>query len=107
MKDHCGEGNPDYLHFRLLLGLNLVFAYCINLFNFLVTHATSPLTLQVLGAGKGALATFVSWLVFNSKITVMGCIGYAITISGIASPDGRHRIGVYFKFNNPQHRLQE
>mmetsp|Transcript_11880 Transcript_11880/g.43458 ORF Transcript_11880/g.43458 Transcript_11880/m.43458 type:complete len:334 (-) Transcript_11880:4065-5066(-) len=82
-QEQCSASNPGHMQFRIFLGLNLVFAYCINLFNFLVTQTTSPLTLQVLGAGKGALATFVSWLVFNSKITYLGCIGYAITISGV------------------------
>mmetsp|Transcript_11879 Transcript_11879/g.43452 ORF Transcript_11879/g.43452 Transcript_11879/m.43452 type:complete len:312 (-) Transcript_11879:4065-5000(-) len=83
LMEQCSASNPGHMQFRIFLGLNLVFAYCINLFNFLVTQTTSPLTLQVLGAGKGALATFVSWLVFNSKITYLGCIGYAITISGV------------------------
>ena len=42
--------------FFWVLLLNCVIAFSVNLTNFLVTKCTSPLTLQVLGNAKGAVA---------------------------------------------------
>ncbi|GAQ80658.1 Nucleotide-sugar transporter family protein [Klebsormidium nitens] len=66
-----------------LLFLNSGMAYFVNLTNFLVTKHTSALTLQVLGNAKGAVATVVSILLFRNPVTVMGMVGYSITITGV------------------------
>ena len=49
---NCSE-SPFF--FWVLL-LNCAIAFSVNLTNFLVTKCTSPLTLQVLGNAKGAVA---------------------------------------------------
>mmetsp|Transcript_7457 Transcript_7457/g.12863 ORF Transcript_7457/g.12863 Transcript_7457/m.12863 type:complete len:379 (-) Transcript_7457:506-1642(-) len=69
--------------FVLLLLLNSVMAYFVNLTNFLVTKHTSPLTLQVLGNAKGVVATIVSILIFRNPVSTAGMIGYTITVFGV------------------------
>ncbi|KMZ57534.1 Nucleotide-sugar transporter family protein [Zostera marina] len=66
----------------LLLG-NATVAYLVNLTNFLVTKHTSALTLQVLGNAKAAVAAVVSVLIFRNPVTVMGMVGFGITILGV------------------------
>jgi multidrug transporter EmrE-like cation transporter len=39
--------------------------------------------MQVLGNAKGAVATVVSILLFRNPVTVMGMVGYSITITGV------------------------
>ncbi|RDX81122.1 putative sugar phosphate/phosphate translocator, partial [Mucuna pruriens] len=65
----------------LLLSSSL--AYFVNLTNFLVTKHTSALTLQVLGNAKGAVAVVVSILIFKNPISMIGMLGYAITVIGV------------------------
>ncbi|KAG5071513.1 hypothetical protein AAZX31_03G068300 [Glycine max] len=65
----------------LLLSSSL--AYFVNLTNFLVTKHTSALTLQVLGNAKGAVAVVVSILIFKNPISMIGMLGYALTIIGV------------------------
>jgi hypothetical protein len=55
----------------------------VNLTNFLVTKCTSPLTLQVLGNAKGAVAVVVSILIFKTPVSSAGMIGYTITVLGV------------------------
>ncbi|KAG9454756.1 hypothetical protein H6P81_007660 [Aristolochia fimbriata] len=66
-----------------LLLVNSVMAYSANLSNFLVTKHTSPLTLQVLGNAKGAVAVAISILIFRNPVSFIGMAGYAITVSGV------------------------
>lgn len=66
----------------LLIG-NATVAYLVNLSNFLVTKHTSALTLQVLGNAKAAVAAVVSVLIFRNPVTVMGMVGFLITIMGV------------------------
>eukprot|EP00475_Leptophrys_vorax_P039370 TRINITY_DN71079_c0_g1_i1.p1 TRINITY_DN71079_c0_g1~~TRINITY_DN71079_c0_g1_i1.p1 ORF type:complete len:321 (+),score=21.71 TRINITY_DN71079_c0_g1_i1:149-1111(+) len=66
-----------------LLFVNSATAYFVNLTNFLVTKHTSPLTLQVLGNAKGAVAVVVSILLFRNPVTVVGMVGYSITVIGV------------------------
>ncbi len=70
-------------YFIVLLLLNAMFAFLVNLYNFLVTKYTSALTLQVLGNAKGVLATFISVLIFKNKVTLVGLLGYGIAIAGV------------------------
>ena len=60
-------------------------AFSVNLTNFLVTKCTSPLTLQVLGNAKGAVAVVVSILLFKNPVSGMGMLGYSITIMGVVA----------------------
>ena len=69
--------------FVMFLALNASLAYFVNLLNFLVTKYTSPLTLQVLGNGKGVAATWVSVMVFGNHVPFASVIGYLITVSGV------------------------
>lgn len=76
--------NPKYLSFSLLLLLNSLCAFFVNLLNFLVTKKTNALTLQVLGNAKGVVATAVSVLIFRNPLTIQSVLGYAITLFGVA-----------------------
>uniref|UniRef100_A0A0D9WC72 Sugar phosphate transporter domain-containing protein n=1 Tax=Leersia perrieri TaxID=77586 RepID=A0A0D9WC72_9ORYZ len=69
--------------FIWILICNSSLAYFVNLTNFLVTKHTSPLTLQVLGNAKGAVAVVVSILIFRNPVTFMGMLGYGITVAGV------------------------
>ncbi|CAL5422664.1 unnamed protein product [Camellia sinensis] len=62
---------------------NSALAYCVNFTNFLVTKHTSPLTLQVLGNVKGAVAVVISILMFKNPISATGVMGYLLTIIGV------------------------
>jgi len=67
----------------LLLFVNSTMAYFVNLTNFLVTKHTSALTLQVLGNAKGAVAVVVSILLFRNPVSVVGMVGYSLTVFGV------------------------
>ncbi|KAF6155361.1 hypothetical protein GIB67_019887 [Kingdonia uniflora] len=67
----------------LLLLVNSMMAYSANLSNFLVTKHTSPLTLQVLGNAKGAVAVVISIILFQNPVTVVGIGGYTLTVIGV------------------------
>ncbi|XP_002988030.2 probable sugar phosphate/phosphate translocator At3g11320 isoform X1 [Selaginella moellendorffii] len=69
--------------FLLVLAANMMIAYSVNLFNFLVTKHTSALTLQVLGNAKAAVAAAISVLIFRNPVTVTGLTGFTITILGV------------------------
>lgn len=66
-----------------LLSVNSAMAYFVNLTNFLVTKHTSALTLQVLGNAKGAVAVVVSILLFRNPVSVVGMLGYGLTVFGV------------------------
>ncbi len=67
----------------LLMFVNSTMAYIVNLTNFLVTKHISALTLQVLGNAKGAVAVVVSILLFRNPISVVGMVGYSLTVFGV------------------------
>ena len=46
-------------------------------------HAPCAWSLQVLGNAKGAVAVVVSILIFKNPVTVMGMLGYGVTIAGV------------------------
>ncbi|GLT89478.1 hypothetical protein SLE2022_074570 [Rubroshorea leprosula] len=62
---------------------NSSLAYLVNLTNFLVTKHTSALTLQVLGNAKGAVAVVVSILIFKNPVSLIGMLGYSLTVLGV------------------------
>ncbi|XP_011622979.1 probable sugar phosphate/phosphate translocator At5g04160 isoform X2 [Amborella trichopoda] len=74
-------GKDRFMFFLLLV--NSAMAYSVNLSNFLVTKHTSPLTLQVLGNAKGAVAVIISILLFQNPISFMGMAGYTLTVVGV------------------------
>jgi hypothetical protein len=57
----------------------------VNLTNFLVTKCTSPLTLQVLGNAKGAVAVVVSIILFKNPVSGVGMVGYGVTVAGVVA----------------------
>lgn len=69
--------------FALMLALNCGVAACVNLSNFLVTQATSALTLQVLGKAKSVIAVAASLLVFRNPVSLLGMTGYGICLAGV------------------------
>ncbi|XP_021278761.1 probable sugar phosphate/phosphate translocator At3g11320 [Herrania umbratica] len=73
----------DDWKFLLYLIFNSALAYFVNLTNFLVTKHTSPLTLQVLGNAKGAVAVVISILIFRNPVSVTGMFGYSLTVVGV------------------------
>ena len=75
----------DSPQFFFTLMLNCVLAFSVNLTNFLVTKCTSPLTLQVLGNAKGAVAVVVSIILFRNPVSGIGMVGYGITIAGVVA----------------------
>ena len=76
---HGTESN----NFYFFLAINCILAFCVNLTNFLVTKCTSPLTLQVLGNAKGAVAVIMSILIFRNPVSPFGMLGYSITVIGV------------------------
>ncbi|XVE79469.1 hypothetical protein DITRI_Ditri14bG0061400 [Diplodiscus trichospermus] len=73
----------DDWKFLVYLTFNSALAYFVNLTNFLVTKHTSPLTLQVLGNAKGAVAVVISILIFRNPVSVTGMLGYSLTVAGV------------------------
>ena len=71
--------------FAPMLALNCGVAAGVNLANFLVTRATSALTLQVLGKAKSVLAVAVSLLVFRNPVSLLGLGGYAVCLAGVVA----------------------
>lgn len=69
--------------FWILLAVNSLLAYFVNLTNFLVTRHTCALTLQVLGNAKGVVAVGLSVAVFRNPVTFLSMLGYAVTICGV------------------------
>ncbi|GKV07998.1 hypothetical protein SLEP1_g19691 [Rubroshorea leprosula] len=73
----------DDLKFFFYLLFNSALAYFVNLTNFLITKHTSPLTLQVLGNAKGAVAVVISILIFRNPVSLTGMLGYTVTVFGV------------------------
>ncbi|GLT66965.1 hypothetical protein SLA2020_393030 [Shorea laevis] len=73
----------DDQKFFFYLLFNSALAYFVNLTNFLVTKHTSPLTLQVLGNAKGAVAVVISILIFRNPVSLTGMLGYTVTVFGV------------------------
>lgn len=44
---------------------------------------TCIIFIQVLGNAKGAVAVVVSILIFRNPVTVVGMLGYGITVAGV------------------------
>ncbi|ACO68237.1 Drug/Metabolite transporter superfamily [Micromonas commoda] len=79
--------------FVFILTLNCILAFNVNLTNFLVTKCTSPLTLQVLGNAKGAVAVVASIIVFRNPVSSFAIVGYGITIAGLVTYSNANRRG--------------
>ena len=86
--------SQDSRFFNWLLMGNCCLAFFVNLTNFLVTKFCGALTLQVLGNAKGVAAAAISILIFHNPVTVLGWVGYSITMFGvIAYSESRKRSG--------------
>ncbi len=82
--------------FGALLALNCAAAAGVNLANFLVTRATSALTLQVLGKAKSVLAVGISLALFRNRVSALGMAGYGVTLAGVvAYSDAKRRATVH------------
>ena len=71
--------------FAAALALNCCAAAGVNLANFLVTRATSALTLQVLGKAKSVVAVAVSLALFRNPVSALGLAGYGLCLAGVAA----------------------
>ncbi|XP_056845943.1 probable sugar phosphate/phosphate translocator At3g14410 isoform X2 [Raphanus sativus] len=79
-----GSGTWDF-HF-LVLTLNSLCTFALNLSVFLVISHTSALTIRVAGVVKDWVVVLVSALLFaDTKLTVINLFGYAIAIAGVAA----------------------
>lgn len=65
------------------ISVPLIQAFLQNLSNFLVTKATSALTLQILGKTKGIGAVVLALLIYRNPVSVSGMAGYGICIVGV------------------------
>jgi Triose-phosphate Transporter family len=80
--------------FTVLLVSNCLLAFFVNWTNFLVTKHCGALTLQVLGNAKGVVAAVISVFIFHNPVTVLGWLGYGITMAGVvAYSESRKRSG--------------
>jgi drug/metabolite transporter (DMT)-like permease len=92
--DAVGQLSQGSNVFNWLLMVNCILAFFVNLTNFLVTKYCGALTLQVLGNAKGVAAAAISILIFHNPVTILGWVGYSITMFGvIAYSESRKRSG--------------
>ncbi|BAT93173.1 probable sugar phosphate/phosphate translocator At3g14410 [Vigna umbellata] len=70
----------------LLLILNCLCTFALNLSVFLVITHTSALTIRVAGVVKDWVVVLVSAVLFaDTKLTIINLVGYAIAIAGVAA----------------------
>ncbi|GAA0139679.1 secondary carrier transporter [Lithospermum erythrorhizon] len=70
----------------LILTLNSLCTFALNLSVFLVISHTSALTIRVAGVVKDWVVVLLSALIFaDTKLTFINLIGYAIAIAGVAA----------------------
>ncbi|URE36026.1 UAA transporter family, partial [Musa troglodytarum] len=70
----------------IILGLNCLCTFALNLSVFLVISRTSALTIRVAGVVRDWVVVLLSALIFSdSKLTIINLIGYGIAISGIVA----------------------
>ncbi|CAL9763640.1 unnamed protein product [Musa acuminata subsp. burmannicoides] len=70
----------------IILGLNCVCTFALNLSVFLVISRTSALTIRVAGVVRDWVVVLLSALIFSdSKLTIINLIGYGIAISGVVA----------------------
>ncbi|KAF8046603.1 hypothetical protein N665_3590s0004 [Sinapis alba] len=80
------EGNGPWNSHSLVLTLNSLCTFALNLSVFLVISHTSALTIRVAGVVKDWVVVLVSALLFaDTKLTVINLFGYAIAIAGVAA----------------------
>ena len=68
----------------MMIGFSSLLAVGLNLFTFLVTFYTSPVTLQVLGQLKVVCSILLSVAIFGNEVSKLATIGTGITICGMA-----------------------
>ncbi|CAH8348526.1 unnamed protein product [Eruca vesicaria subsp. sativa] len=80
------EGNDTWDFHFVVLTLNSLCTFALNLSVFLVISHTSALTIRVAGVVKDWVVVLVSALLFaDTKLTVINLFGYAIAIAGVAA----------------------
>ncbi|EOA30970.1 hypothetical protein CARUB_v10014116mg [Capsella rubella] len=80
------EGNGTWNFHFVVLTLNSLCTFALNLSVFLVISHTSALTIRVAGVVKDWVVVLVSALLFaDTKLTVINLFGYAIAIAGVAA----------------------
>lgn len=67
----------------LCIGASSLVAFLLNLSQFLVTKATSAVTLQVLGNIKVVLLIMVSVAIFGNEVSLQAAVGCAICLGGV------------------------
>jgi len=67
----------------LCVGASSVVAFALNLAQFLVTQATSAVTLQVLGNIKVVLLILLSVAIFGNEVSLQAAAGCALCIVGV------------------------
>lgn len=67
----------------LCIGASSLVAFLLNLSQFLVTKATSAVTLQVLGNIKVVLLILVSVAIFGNEVSLQAAAGCALCIAGV------------------------
>jgi len=67
----------------LCIGASSIVAFLLNLSQFLVTKATSAVTLQVLGNIKVVLLILVSVAIFGNEVSLQAGAGCALCIGGV------------------------
>ncbi|CAA7013887.1 unnamed protein product [Microthlaspi erraticum] len=76
----------------LVLSLNSLCTFALNLSVFLVISHTSALTIRVAGVVKDWIVVLVSALLFaETKLTMINLFGYAVAIVGVASYN-KHKV---------------
>ncbi|KAL0900117.1 hypothetical protein Bca101_084078 [Brassica carinata] len=80
------DGNGPWNFHFVVLSLNSLCTFALNLSVFLVISHTSALTIRVAGVVKDWVVVLVSALLFaDTKLTVINLFGYAIAIAGVAA----------------------
>ncbi|WZY95544.1 hypothetical protein YC2023_067873 [Brassica napus] len=80
------DGNGPWNFHFVVLTLNSLCTFALNLSVFLVISHTSALTIRVAGVVKDWVVVLVSALLFaDTKLTVINLFGYAIAIAGVAA----------------------
>lgn len=82
-----GAAHDDRLRNGRLWGFvvaSSLVAFFLNVAQFLVTRATSAVTLQVLGNVKVVLLIGVSVAIFGNEVSMQGAVGCALCLIGVA-----------------------
>uniref|UniRef100_A0A7N0V1V8 Sugar phosphate transporter domain-containing protein n=2 Tax=Kalanchoe fedtschenkoi TaxID=63787 RepID=A0A7N0V1V8_KALFE len=102
------DANPSW-HFQpIVLILNSLCTFALNLSVFLVITHTSALTIRVAGVVKDWVVVLLSSLLFaDTKLTLINLFGYGIAIAGVAAYNNHKLKKEVSKSNADQSRQEE